>query len=253
MNPDAEWGKHIAHGVGMLTLTLLGVAAVHGHLTLATMAGWEHDVEALLPVLAGAAGIVFALVGVALLVLRTGRGLVRGRWRYHRRWPRVMADHLLTKREEGRVTVPRLRHVSSTPAVDVLTVRMLPGQSPADWHAVIGDLATAFGAATGRVDATPPVRTDIDLVFRYQRGGGGGDLLALPVGRSAVPDPAAGLLTPPGMLGRPTEVQVRISGWSLHVGWARVRVYGHDGSLRTMRGWWGRVRWVSRWTTAIPV
>ena len=80
---------------------------------------------------------------------------VRGWWRrfvvYRPSWQALMATTGLTKRIGGSDWMPRLVRVRSTGSVDLVTVRMLPGQILSDWAEVAERLAATFGATECRV------------------------------------------------------------------------------------------------------
>ncbi|WP_280427845.1 hypothetical protein [Nocardia brasiliensis] len=174
------------------------------------------------------------LVGLGVLLIRHGRAWVRSGasvwWRYQRRWNRVVTAHGLTSTEHKRVLIPQLRAVAAGAGLDVLTVAMVPGQSPAEWDQASAKLAAAFGAASGRLRATGP-NGDIDLEFA--RPGRGGPKVRV----DAVPAPVPALLA----AGKP-ELVATVRAWSLQFSWAFVRVRGNDE--KTSRPWfWGRMRW----------
>ncbi|MFE5288127.1 hypothetical protein ACFRAQ_24440 [Nocardia sp. NPDC056611] len=133
------------------------------------------------------AGVVVAALGFAglglWLALRpdsfrrwvTDRARVRFlRWfRYRRRWARMLTACKLTEGDAGALYVPRLRTVTIGDTIDRVRVRMLPGQSPEDYHTRVVRLAHAFGARECRaIDAGPAL---VELVFRH------GDSLAEPI------------------------------------------------------------------------
>jgi S-DNA-T family DNA segregation ATPase FtsK/SpoIIIE len=135
-----------------------------------------------LTILAGRAGGPAAgtTVGVASLMILTGwrlarpesfRRMVSGRiwkrWRrwstYRRHWRHLCAMHGLTVVLNDHIAVPRLHRVKVGDASDVVTVRMLYGQSIDDWQAVSDALAHAFGALSVRVRALKPGWAVIDV------------------------------------------------------------------------------------------
>lgn len=96
------------------------------------------------------------------------------RWfRYRRRWARMLTACGLTEGDAHVLYVPRLRLVTIDDHLDRVRVRMLPGQSPEDYHTRVVRLAHAFGARECRaIDAGPAL---VELVFRH------GDSLAEPI------------------------------------------------------------------------
>jgi DNA segregation ATPase FtsK/SpoIIIE, S-DNA-T family len=114
---------------------------------------------------------VAALAAWCALVLATWRhfwpgslarlvtGLARNRWRgwcYRRRWSGVMTIAGLDEWHQGRVFLPALGKVSATRYVDRVPVRLVSGQSPADYAARADNLAHGFGALLCRVQQARP-------------------------------------------------------------------------------------------------
>ncbi|PZF81592.1 FtsK/SpoIIIE domain-containing protein [Jiangella anatolica] len=86
---------------------------------------------------------------------------VRGRWRYRRiyrkHWPAVAAGCGLTVAGSfGRQVAPELIGVTAHPAADAVRVRLLAGQSPADYADRADALAHAFGVTQVRVRSDEP-------------------------------------------------------------------------------------------------
>lgn len=149
-----RWGARFP----MLSLPLVGCAVV----------GYLYGT------VAGIAALVVALV--ALLVWRLAspasfRRWVswpmrarRRRWRiYQRPWASTCALHGLTTILNEDVLVPALRRVVIGETADVLTVRMLPGQSTTDWQREAEALAHAFGAQTVRIRASQPGWVQVEV------------------------------------------------------------------------------------------
>jgi DNA segregation ATPase FtsK/SpoIIIE, S-DNA-T family len=131
--------------------------------------------------------IVSALVGLWLLFPAWFTRLVgnpaRNRWRawfYRRRWHAAMTLGGLAPMYRKRVLVPVLVGVRASKSVDVVTVRLATGQSPADFADRAGSLAHAFGAELCRVRELGPGM----VVLEFVRA----DTLAEPFG--ALPFPA---------------------------------------------------------------
>jgi len=93
----------------------------------------------------------------------------RGRWRqvtvYRYRWQPAMVTTGLAGRLEYTEYLPRLVSVRSTGSVDVVRVRMLPGQTLTDWAGNAPRLAQTFGALDCRVRSVPRRVHDLALWF----------------------------------------------------------------------------------------
>ncbi|WP_036518644.1 FtsK/SpoIIIE domain-containing protein [Nocardioides sp. J54] len=92
---------------------------------------------------------------------------IRIRWRawsvYREQWASVCALHGLTSQLNDSVLVPALQRLVIGDAVDVLTVRMLAGQSTTDWQRQSEALAHAFGASLVRVRTAQPGLVQIEV------------------------------------------------------------------------------------------
>jgi len=127
-------------------------------------------------------------------VTQRARGRVRS-WSYRRRWGTAMTGcGLTTKDNDGERVYPARSVIWSTKTADRFRVRMLPGQTLADWNTKAVALAAAldvqtlrFAPATGRftrkadVDVTA-IRCD-PLAGTRQAVPAAGDGLAVRVGR----------------------------------------------------------------------
>ena len=82
---------------------------------------------------AGVAGSWTRLVAIPM------RGRYR-RWHYRRQWPAVMTISRLAVAYRGRILLPVLGQVTSTGYTDRLHVRLVSGQSAADFEARAGEL-----------------------------------------------------------------------------------------------------------------
>jgi S-DNA-T family DNA segregation ATPase FtsK/SpoIIIE len=122
----------------------------------------------------GAAGLVVFAIGLLLWRLAGPRsfrrwvsGRIRVRWRswivYRQQWASICALHGLTTQLNDAVLVPALRRLVIGDAVDVLTVRMLAGQSTTDWQRQTEALAHAFGAQLVRVRTPQPGWVEIEV------------------------------------------------------------------------------------------
>jgi len=94
-------------------------------------------------------------------------------WRYHRTWESVCTLHGLTARLGERTLVPALRSVRIGSHADVLTLRVMAGQSINDWHKRGPALAAAWRAERLTIRATTPGELRI-IISR-------GDVLAQPI------------------------------------------------------------------------
>lgn len=109
-------------------------------------------------------------------------GRVWKRWRrwsvYRRPWAQTCALHGLAAPLNDDVLVPRLRRARVGYVVDVLTVRMLPGQTVTDWQAQGEALAHSFGALAVRVRPLKPSWIAVEMQHT--------DTLAIPIPVPAV-------------------------------------------------------------------
>jgi DNA segregation ATPase FtsK/SpoIIIE, S-DNA-T family len=113
------------------------------------------------------------------------------RWHYHRHWAAVMTVGRLAPPHRGRALFPLLGKVTSTGCTDLVHVRLVPGQSPADFAARADNLAHGFGAHLCRVRTARPgwlvlefVRRDaLAAIIPAFSSPVAPDLRALPVGR----------------------------------------------------------------------
>ncbi|MGH9071503.1 MAG: hypothetical protein ACRDX8_10155, partial [Acidimicrobiales bacterium] len=88
----------------------------------------------------------------------------RRAWRVYRRpWPNLCALHGLTAMLNESVVVPRLHRVKVGYVCDLVTVRMLYGQTVTDWQACSDALAHAFGAMGVRVRPAKPGWISIEV------------------------------------------------------------------------------------------
>jgi S-DNA-T family DNA segregation ATPase FtsK/SpoIIIE len=108
---------------------------------------------------------------------------LRCRWRwwfYRRHWQAVMAIARLAPVYRGRVVVPLLGRVQITGCTDRINVRLVSGQSPADFAARAENIAHGFGAYLCRVRTGKPGAVVLELVRR--------DALAEPMSALPIPD-----------------------------------------------------------------
>ena len=118
----------------------------------------------------------------------------RGKWRawvYRRRWAAVMTIADLAPRYQARIILPVLGKVTSTRYVDRVQVRLVSGQSPADFADHADNLAHGFGALLCRVRTARSGAVLLEFVRRDALAAivpalpipRQADLRALPVGR----------------------------------------------------------------------
>ena len=118
----------------------------------------------------------------------------RGQWRawhYRRRWAAVMTIGRLAPVYQGRVLLPVLGKVSATAFTDRVRVRLVSGQSAADFAARADNLAHGFGAMLCRIRSASPGALVLEFVRRDALAAiipalaiaTRVDLRALPVGR----------------------------------------------------------------------
>jgi S-DNA-T family DNA segregation ATPase FtsK/SpoIIIE len=113
------------------------------------------------------------------------------RWRYHRHWAAVMTIGRLAATHRGRVLVPVLGKVSTTPCTDLIQVRLVSGQSAADFAHRAENIASGFAVLLCRIRAARPGWVTLELVRRDALAAiipafatpPYADLRALPVGR----------------------------------------------------------------------
>jgi S-DNA-T family DNA segregation ATPase FtsK/SpoIIIE len=149
--------------------------------------GFRHPVLVLAAVIGalmwrvtGWLGLVVLAVGIAaVLVLwrwqfpasfsRLIGTSARGQWRawhYRRRWAAVMTIGRLAPIYQGRVLLPVLGKVSATRYTDRMQVRLVSGQSAADFAARADNLAHGFGAMLCRIRSATPGALVLEFVRR---------------------------------------------------------------------------------------
>jgi S-DNA-T family DNA segregation ATPase FtsK/SpoIIIE len=93
----------------------------------------------------------------------------RGQWRawhYRRRWAAVMTIGRLAPVYQGRVLLPVLGKVSATAFTDRVQVRLVSGQSAADFAARAENLAHGIGAMLCRIRSASPGALVLEFVRR---------------------------------------------------------------------------------------
>jgi S-DNA-T family DNA segregation ATPase FtsK/SpoIIIE len=96
-------------------------------------------------------------------------GPARSRWRawhYRRKWAGVMSIGHLAPVYQGRVLLPILGKVTATSCTDRVVVRLVSGQSAADFAARADNLAHGFGAILCRVRTARPGAVVLEFVRR---------------------------------------------------------------------------------------
>lgn len=100
---------------------------------------------------------------------RRVRLVLRGRWRrwsvYRWKWQASMDTAGLNAHRQGTEYLPTLLTVRSTRSVDRVRVRMLPGQTQADWAKIVDRLCQTFGAQDARVRSVSDRPHELDLWF----------------------------------------------------------------------------------------
>jgi S-DNA-T family DNA segregation ATPase FtsK/SpoIIIE len=174
----------------VLTHPLLDVAA--GLITLAWLElGWPGEV--VLATVTVAALVMVWLIRpdwFARFVTTAARDKLRW-WFYRRRWRAAMTLAGLAPRYRGQDVLPVLADVHAAGAVDLVTVGLVTGQSPADFADRTENLAHAFRAALCRVRDAAPGLLVLELVRADTLAdpipalpiSTEADLTALPVGR----------------------------------------------------------------------
>jgi S-DNA-T family DNA segregation ATPase FtsK/SpoIIIE len=136
--------------------------------------------------------VLASVVLAGLVALRAWRpdwfarfvsGPARNRWRwwfYRRHWQAVMTIARLAPLYRGRVVVPLLGRVRVTGCTDLVRVRLVSGQSPADFAARAEGIAHGFKAHLCRVRTAGPGAVMLELVRR--------DALAEPMAALPIPE-----------------------------------------------------------------
>jgi S-DNA-T family DNA segregation ATPase FtsK/SpoIIIE len=125
---------------------------------------------------------------------RWAGGPARNAWRaryYRHRWAGVLAIAGIAPWHRGRVIMPKLGKVTATAYVDRVPVRLVSGQSAADFAKAADALAHGFGALLCRVRSARPGMVVLEFVRRDALAAVvpappvpfSPDLRALPVGR----------------------------------------------------------------------
>jgi S-DNA-T family DNA segregation ATPase FtsK/SpoIIIE len=146
---------------------------------------------------------------------------VRRRWltwsRYTRTWESTCALHGLTATLRERTLTPTLRTVTIGRTTDVLAVRIVTGQSLADWHKQSDALAAAWRADRITITATAPGELRITLMR--------GDVLATP---TALPMPTPA--TPVNLAGVRVGITETRHSWQLPLLGHHVLIAGATGA-----------------------
>ena len=170
-------------------------------------AGW--------PGLAGLAGSVVTVLVVLRVVwpawfARLVSGPAHNRWRwwfYRRHWRAVLTIARLAPAYRGRVVVPVLGKVIVTGCTDRVAVRLVSGQSPADFAARAEGIAHGFRAHLCRVRSSGPGAVVLELVRR--------DALADPMSVLPIPDVTDLRALPVGCREDGTPFTIRLQGTHL--------------------------------------
>jgi S-DNA-T family DNA segregation ATPase FtsK/SpoIIIE len=167
------WIVAIVHAARML-YRLVWLLARHPVLVLAVIAG------VLMWWVIGWLGLAVLAVGIAAVLVVWRRRFpasftrfigapARSQWRawhYRRRWAGVMTIGRLAPLYQGRVLLPVLGKVSATRYTDRVQVRLVSGQSAADFAARADNLAHGFGAMLCRIRSASPGSLVLEFVRR---------------------------------------------------------------------------------------
>ncbi|MDP9866042.1 MULTISPECIES: FtsK/SpoIIIE domain-containing protein [Streptosporangium] len=181
-----------------------------------TLYGWQWSAALVTLALVGLTA--WALADRSSFLRRIGWRLLawwRLVWIYRRHWQPVMIISGLGRHVRGRDYLPHLAKVSCTSWADLVTVKMLTGQSVTDWADRIDHLAHGFGATSCRVTVARPGR----LLLAFPRR----DPLATPLPALPIPGvPSVG----------PVEIGKREDGtpWRLKVHGTHLLVAGATGA-----------------------
>jgi S-DNA-T family DNA segregation ATPase FtsK/SpoIIIE len=183
-------------------------------------AGWPGLVVLAAIVTAGLGGLrVAAPSWFAGLVSRPARD--RWRWlSYRRRWQAVMIITRLAPAYRGRVLVPVLGKVRAAGCVDLVTVRLVSGQTPGDFADRAEGIAHGFKAVLCRVRTGPPGQVVLELVRQ--------DALTDPMPALPVPADTDLRALPVGRCEDGSAFTVRLAGTHLLI--AGVKLFSCDGS-----------------------
>lgn len=138
-------------------------------------------------------------------------------WRYRRNWESVCVLHGLTARLGECTLVPALRSVQIGSHTDILSLRVLAGQSIADWQKRGDALAAAWRAERLTIRATAPGELQI-IISR-------GDVLAQPI---ALPMPTRA--TPVDLAAVRVGITETRMWWQLPVLGQHILIAGATGS-----------------------
>jgi DNA segregation ATPase FtsK/SpoIIIE, S-DNA-T family len=157
----------------------------------------------------------------------TAPALARWRsWTYRRRWASVMTISGLAPLYQGRLILPVLGKVSSTRYVDRVRVKLVSGQSPAQFARSAENLAHGFGALLCRVRSARSGAVVLEFVRR--------DALAQVV-------PAAPVSQFPDLRALPVGMREDGLPWRLRLHGTHVLVAGATGAGKGSL-LWGLVR-----------
>jgi S-DNA-T family DNA segregation ATPase FtsK/SpoIIIE len=163
--------------------------------------------------------VLASVVLAGLVALRAWRpdwfarfvsGPARNRWRwwfYRRHWHAVMTIARLAPLYRGRVVVPLLGRVRVTGCTDLVRVKLVSGQSPADFAARAEGIAHGFKARLCRVRTAGPGAVVLELVRR--------DALAEPMPALPIPDVSDLRALPVGRREDGSPFAIRLQGTHL--------------------------------------
>ncbi len=200
---------------------LLDLAAVTGWLAWRLL-GWPGPVILVLVLAAVLAVWRWRWPGsFSRLVTRPVLGKWR-RWHYARHWAAVMTISRLAPLYRGRLLLPVLGKVISTSYTDRISVRLVSGQSAADFAARSANLAHGFGAMLCRIRSARPGFLVLELVRR--------DALAAAI-------PALPILVYPDLRALPVGRREDGSPWLVKVAGTHVLIAGSTGAGKASLLW----------------
>ncbi len=164
-------------------------------------------------------------VAFARWVTRPARGAWRG-WQYRRRWAGVLTIAGAAPWYQGRIILPVLGKVTATRYTDRVQVRLVSGQSAADFAKCAENLAHGFGAMLCRVRTARSGRVVLEFVRR--------DALAAPI-------PAVPISAYPDLKALPVGRREDGLPWCVRLHGTHVLVAGATGAGKASL-LWGLVR-----------
>lgn len=166
---NTVWWTLVSAAIGLWWLILFPIISIPAAVSLAAavLLGWP--VGLALVVLSTAAIVLFQRTRPHLFdkwVTRRARTRFLAWYRYKRRWTRLLTTcGLRVTYDTNDTAIPRLVNIQIGKATDRITLRMLPGQCPADYDNRTDHLAHAFGSLDCHASITGPAT--VELAFRH--------------------------------------------------------------------------------------